>query len=178
MVFLKSKFKPGTLNIVSLVFTLTGIIFMLLSEYVGVFLVRIVILAFLMLISANLKMTYKYLKSKEKLNLSIIILSSLIGLYQPNLLMIIIGFLLIYLSLPQYLKIIKTKDYSDIVFLVINGISLAFAIYCFLNAKASLNTLVIVLGIALIISGCLIFYDSILKRKNYNKGHDIERYED
>lgn len=174
MLFTNLQLKSNTLKIISLLFTIIGIIFIMFSNYIGIVLVHITIIAALIFCAVNMKMQYKYLKTKEKTNYAIIILALIIGLFKPNLLMILIGILLMYVSIPQYYKIIKTKDYSDVVTLSVHGLSLSFAIYCFLNANAALNTVIITMGIILTIIGCFSLYEVIIKKPCTSDTEDEE----
>lgn len=174
MLFTNLNLKSGTLKIISLLLTIAGIIFIMFSNYIGIVLVRIAILLAIVFCVINIKMQYKYLKTKEKISYALILLASLLGLYKPNYLMIITGALLMYVSLPQYYKIVKLKDYSDIFTLIVHGISLSFAIYCFLNAGAALNTVIIAIGIALTIMGCISLFELII---NKSKDSNIEKNE-
>ena len=152
--------KTKTLKIISLSFTLTGIIFILASEYIGSIAIRFAMLITLAFCLTNIKMTYKYLTSKEKINYLAAVTASILGLFKPELTMFIIGIMLLFLTVPIYFNAIKTKDYSDIVMLIISGTGILFAIYCIINSKAALNTVIIIIGIVFTILGCLTLYET------------------
>lgn len=180
MLFTNLQLNSRTLKIISLLLTITGIIFIMFSNHIGIILVRIAILAAIVYCVISLKTQYEYLKAKEKTTYLIIVLALLIGFYNTNLLMIITGSLLMYLSIPQYYKMVKSKDYSDIVTIIVHGISLSFSIYCFLNANAALNTVIIIVGIILTITGCISLYEFLMNssKKSNSENNESKRFED
>ena len=169
--------KTKTLRIISLSFTLTGIIFILASKYIGSIAIRLSMLMILAFCLTNIKMTYKYLTTKEKINYLAAVTASILGLLKPELTMFITGIMLLFLTFPIYFNAIKSKDYSDIIILIISGIGMLFAIYCILNSKAALNTVVIIIGITFTILGCLTLYEtfnSTKGNKSFNDTNDEE----
>lgn len=174
MLFSNLNLKPKTLKIISLSLTLTGIIFILASKYIGPIAIRLAMLLILIFCIANIKMTYNYLTSKEKTNYFFTITASILGLIKPELVMFIMGILLLFFTIPPYINAIKTKDYSDIIMLIINGIGILFASYCIINSKAALNTVIIILGLILIIIGCLSLYEVFKSRRQYVDIEDTE----
>jgi len=165
MLLTNFNMKTKTIRIISLSFTLTGIIFILASKYIGSFAIRLAMLMNLAFCIINIKMTYKYLTTKERINYTVAITASVLGLLKPELTMFIIGIMIMFLTVPIYINAIKTKDYSDIIMLIISGIGILFATYCILNSKAALNTVIIIIGIAFIILGCLTLYETLNSRK-------------
>lgn len=163
MLFL--NFKTKTLKIISLSLTLTGILFILGSNYIGSIAIRIAMILILLFFSANIKMTYKYLTDKEKINYIIAVAASILVLIKPELAMFIIGILLLFFTIPPYVNTIKARDYSDIVMLIINGTGILFASYCIVNSKAALNTVIIMIGIIMTITGCISLYDAFINKK-------------
>lgn len=165
MLFSNLSLKTKTLKIISMSLTLTGILFISASRYIGAFAIRLAMIICLIFCIANIKMTYKYLTAKEKTNYFLAITASILGLLRPELTMFITGVLLLFLTVPPYVNYIKTKDYSDIVMLVINGAGILFASYCIINSKAALNTVIVIIGINFTIAGCLTLYDIFLNKK-------------
>lgn len=161
MPFYKLKYNSKTLLIVSLLLTLTGIIFILAANYIGSTAIRLAMLALLVFLVLNIKMTYRYISNREKLNYAIAFCGSILGLIKPELTMMLIGIIILYFVLPPYINIIKSKNYSDIVSLIINGAGILFGFYCIINSKAALNTVIIIIGIILTISGCLLLYNTL-----------------
>lgn len=159
MLFSNLNFKAKTLKIISLSLTLTGILFILGSSYIGSISIRLAIMVILIFCFVNIKMTYRFLITKEKVNYFLAIAALILGLFKPEFIMFIIGILLFFFAVPPYINAIKTKDYSDIVMLIINGIGILLASYCIINAKAALNTVIIIIGIILTIIGCLSIYE-------------------
>lgn len=164
MPFNNLKYNSKTLLIISLSLTLIGIIFIMASKYIGTIAIRIAVIIFLSFLVLNIKMTYSYLSNKERLNYVIAFLASVIGFIRPELTMFLIGIIILYFVLPPYVKIIKSKNYSDIVTLIINGIGILFGFYCILNSKAALNSVIIIIGIILTISGCLLLYNTLTSK--------------
>lgn len=173
MLFSNLNLKTKTLKIISLSLTLLGITFILSSNYIGPVAIRLAMLLILLFFTTNIKTTYKYLTSKEKTNYFLAIVALILGLIKPELTMLIIGILLLILTVPPYINIIKSKDYSDIVMLIINGTGILFASYCIINSKAALNTIIIIIGLILIIIGCLSLYELFTVKKN-NKDLEID----
>ena len=111
-------------------------------------------------------MTYKYLSLKEKINYLIAITAAVLGIIKPELTMLILGVFLLYLTLPLYFKSIKNKDYSDVITLIISGTGILFAVFCILNSKAAIQTVIIIIGIFLTILGCISLYQALITIKN------------
>jgi hypothetical protein len=175
MLFTKFNLKPKTQKLISLSLTLTGIIFILASNYIGSIAIRLAMTALLIFCITNIQMTYKYLTKKEIINNIITISASIIGLFKPEFTMFIIGIMLLYFSVPPYINKIKTKDYSDIIMLIIYGIGILFASYCIINSRAALNTIIIIIGIILTIIGCFsMFY--ILDKKKHDVDIEAQEY--
>ena len=164
MPFYSLKYNSKTLLIISLSLTLTGIIFIMAAKYIGSIAIRIAVIIFLSFLVLNIKMTYNYLSNKERLNYVIAFLASILGLIRPELTMFLLGILILYFVLPPYINIIKSKNYSDVVTLIINGSGILFGFYCILNSKAALNTVIIIIGIILTISGCLLLYNTLTSK--------------
>ncbi|WP_326911183.1 hypothetical protein [Sedimentibacter sp. MB31-C6] len=166
MLFTNLNIESKKLKIMSLIITLIGIIFILASKYIGSFSIRLAMISILIFSLMNLKMSYQYSTTKEKINQSIIILAAFLGLIKPELIMLVIGIGLLILTVPVNYEAIKTKDYSDVLKLIISGIGTLFALYCIINSQAALNTVIIILGIAFIILGCLTFYETLDIKKD------------
>lgn len=175
MLFTNLNLNTKTQKIISLSLTLTGIIFILASKYIGSIAIRLALLSSLAFLVANIKMTYKYLTTKEKVNYFFITTASIIGLFRPELIMLIIGILLLYISIPPYINVIKSKDYSDIVMLLIYGFGILFSFYCIINSKAALNTVIKIIGIIFTVAGCLTLYN-ICTNKKTNIDSDLNEY--
>ncbi len=164
MLFTNLKYNTKTLLIISLSLTFTGIIFILAAKYIGSIAIRLAILILLAFLVLNIKMTYSYISDKERLNYVIAIAASIFGLIKPELTMFLMGIILLYFVLPPYIKIIKSRNYSDIVSLIIFGTGILFGFYCIINSKAALNTVIIIIGIILTISGCLLLYNTLTSK--------------
>ena len=158
--------QSKTLKIVSLILTVTGIIFILASQYIGSMAIRLAMIILISFCTINLKMTYSYLTLREKINHLIAISASALGFYKPELTMMILGILILYFVFPPYINIIKSKNYSDIVTLIISGFGILFGFYCILNSKAALNTVIIMIGIIFVISGCLLLYNTLSQKSS------------
>ena len=177
MLFTNLNLKTKTLRIISLSLTLTGIIFILASNYIGSIAIRLAMLIILSFCLINIKMTYKYLTTKEKMNYLAAVSASILGLFKPELTMFIIGILLLFLTVPTYFNAIKNKDYTDIIMFIISGTGILFASYCIINSKAALNTVIIIIGIALTILGCLSLFETLYtKTKETKDSEDDQEY--
>lgn len=161
MLFSNLNLKTRTLKIISLSLTLAGIICILASKYIGSTAIRMAVLAVLAYSLTNIKMTYKYLTTKEKINNTALVAAAVLGLFRPELIMFIIGILLLILTVPIYFNAIRKKDYSDIIMLIVSGAGILFASYCIINSRAALNTVIIIIGIAMTILGCLSLFEAL-----------------
>jgi hypothetical protein len=174
--------QSKTLKILSLILTVTGIIFILASKHIGSIAIRLSMILIVIFCIVNFKMTYKYLSMKEKITHLAAVTAALIGIYKPESTMLILGIFLLYLSLPAYIKSIKNKDFSDILTLIISGTGILFAVLCLLNSKAALQTIIIIIGIAFTILGCISLYQVLISSKNnisdYNTEDNIFTIED
>jgi hypothetical protein len=158
--------QSKTLKILSLILTVTGILFILASKYIGSISIRLAMSLLLLFCTANFKMTYTYLSFKEKINYLIAALAAVIGLFKPEATMLILGIFLLYITLPIYFKSIKNKDFTDVINLIISGIGILFAVFCIFNSKTALQTVVIIIGIALTIIGCISLYQALTAKKD------------
>ena len=166
--------QSKTLKILSLILTITGIIFILASKYIGSIAIRLSMILLLIFCIINFKMTYKYLSMKEKITHLTAATAAVIGIYKPESTILILGIFLLYLSLPAYIKSIKNKDYSDILTLIISGTGILFAVLCILNSKAALQTIIIIIGIALTILGCISLYQVLTSDKSNISDYNTE----
>lgn len=161
---LNLNLKPKLLITLSLIFTITGIIFILASRYIGPAAIRIAMILCIIFCLINYKTSY-YLSKKEKITYIIAMAGALIGLFKPEFTMLILGIFLFYLTIPIYLKAVKNKDYSDFISLIISGIGMLFALFCIFSSKTALNTVIIIMGIIFILFGCLLLYQVVTKKE-------------
>ncbi len=158
--------QSKTLKILSLILSLTGIIFILASQYIGSIAIRLAMIFLLILCIVNFKITYEYSTIKEKITHLLAAIATILGIYKPELTMLILGIFLLYLTLPLYIKSIKNKDFSDIINLFISGAGILFAVFCIFNSKAALQTIITIIGIAFIILGCITLYHTLVTQDN------------
>jgi len=97
------------------------------------------------------------------------------GLYKPESTMLFLGIFLLYITLPIYIKSIKNKYFIDILNLIISGTGILFAVLCIFNSKAALQTIIIIIGIAFTILGCISLYQA-LAGKEENTFDDTETF--
>ena len=166
--------QSKTLKILSLILTVTGIIFILASKHIGSISIRLAMIIILIFCVVNFKMTYTYLSLREKINYLIAALAAFAGLYKPESTMLILGIFLLYITLPIYIKSIKNKDFSDIINLIISGAGILFAVLCIFNSKSALQTIIIVIGIAFTILGCISLYQALTSKKDNISNDDTE----
>lgn len=153
--------QSKTLKILSLVLTVTGIVFILASKHIGSISIRLAMIILLIFCIVNFKMNYKYLSLKEKINYLLAALAAFAGLYKPESTMLILGIFLLYITLPIYIKSIKNKYFIDVINLIISGTGILFAVLCIFNSKAALSTIIIIIGIAFTILGCISLYQAL-----------------
>ena len=173
---IKLNIQSKTLKILSLILTVTGIIFILASKHIGSISIRFAMSILLIFCAVNFKMTYEYLSLKEKVNYLIVVLAALAGLIKPESTMLILGIFLLYITLPIYIKSIKNKDFSDVINLIISGTGILFAVFCIFNSKAALQTIIIIIGIVFTIIGCISLYQALTAKKDNTLGDDTEDY--
>lgn len=164
MPFFNLKYNSKILLTISAGLTLSGIIFILAANYIGSTAIRLAMLGLLVFLVLNIKMTYIMLSDKEKFNYAVAFCGAVAGLIRPELTMMLIGIIILYFVLPPYIKIIKSKNYSDIISLIINSVGILFGFYCIINSRAALNTVIIIMGIMLTISGCLLLYNTLTSK--------------
>ena len=167
--------QSKTLKILSLILTVTGIIFILASKHIGSISIRLAMIILLIFCVVNFKMNYKYLSLKEKINYSLAALAAFAGLYKPESTMLFLGIFLLYITLPIYFKSIKNKYLIDVINLIVSGTGILFAVLCIFNSKAALSTIIIIIGIAFTILGCISLYQA-LAAKEENTLDDTETF--
>ncbi|MDD3924857.1 MAG: DUF308 domain-containing protein [Erysipelotrichaceae bacterium] len=166
--------QSKTLKILSLILTVTGIIFILASKHIGSISICLAMIIILIFCVVNFKMTYTYLSLREKINHLIAALAAFAGLYKPESTMLILGIFLLYITLPIYVKSIKNKDFSDVINLIISGAGILFAVFCIFNSKAALHTIIIIIGIAFTILGCISLYQALTSKKDNTSNDDTD----
>jgi hypothetical protein len=108
------------------------------------------------------------LTTKEKINYIALVTAAVLGLFRPELIMFITGILLLILTVPIYFNAIRKSDYSDVIMLIVSGAGILFALYCIINSKAALNTVIIIIGIAMTILGCLSLFEVLYSKPDDN----------
>ena len=169
MLFANLNIEVKTLRIISLIITFIGIIFIFLSNYVGNFAIRISMIVIFILCLLNFKMTYNYSSTKERINMVFALIGSLSAFIKPNLIMFILGVSILVISFPVLFKSLKNKDYSDKLMLILSAVGAVFSIYCIINSRAALNTVIAIIGIAFVILGCLMFFETFNIERKSNK---------
>lgn len=178
MLFTNFNVDTKTLKIISLILTLIGIIFILASNYVGNLAIRIAMLVIFILCIFNFKISYPFSSTVEKMNMLLGVAGTILVFVKPHLTMFIIGVALLVVSLPILYKAIKNKDYSDKIMLIISTVGTLFSIYCIINSGSALNTVIIIIGIAFVILGCLILFETFNISRGSNKFATYEQEKD
>lgn len=169
MIFTNLNIETKTLRISSLILTLIGIVFILASNYVGNIAIRIAMIVIFMLSLFNLKISYPFSSTTDKMYMMLSMCGTLLVFIKPQFTMFIIGIVMLILSLPIIYKAIKNKNYSDKIMITLSSIGTLFSIYCIINSRAALNTVIIVIGIAFVILGCLILFETFDINRKSNK---------
>jgi hypothetical protein len=60
--------------------------------------------------------------------------------------------------------------------LIISGAGILFASYCIINAKAALNTVIIILGIAMTILGCMSLFEALYTKPSDNNNDSEDSF--
>ncbi|MBP1926360.1 uncharacterized membrane protein HdeD (DUF308 family) [Sedimentibacter acidaminivorans] len=169
MIFTNLNIETKTLRISSLILTFIGIVFILASNYVGNIAIRIAMIVIFMLSLFNFKISYPFSSTTDKMYMVLSMCGTLLVFIKPQFTMFIIGIVMLILSLPIIYKAIKNKDYSDKIMITLSSLGTLFSIYCIINSRAALNTVVIVIGIAFVILGCLILFETFDINRKSNK---------
>jgi len=169
MIFSNLNIETKVLKIISLVMTLVGIVFILFSNYIGSVAIRISMMAVFVLSLLNLKISYSFSSTTDKMYMVLSVCGTVLVFIKPQLTMFILGVVILILSFPIIYKAVKNKDYSDKIMLIVTSIGTLFSAYCIINSRAALNTVIIVIGIAFVILGCLLLYEIIDKNRKSNK---------
>jgi uncharacterized membrane protein HdeD (DUF308 family) len=184
MIFTSLNLETKTLRIISLIATLTGIIFILLSNFIGNTAIRTAMVLMFILCVLNIKSKFSYSNTKEKLNYTLGAAAAVLIFFKPQLAMFAIGVIILFLTVPILYKAIRNRDFSDIVKFAVSAIGTIFAVYCILNSRAALNTAIIIIGISFVIIGCILFFDTFVierKKKKYatyeKEEHRFEKVE-
>jgi uncharacterized membrane protein HdeD (DUF308 family) len=175
MLFANIKLQTKSLRTISLIITLIGIIFILLSRFIGNFAIRFSMTLIFLLCAFNLKTTYKYSSTSEKINNILGLAASIIIFINPQLAMFIIGVGILILTVPVLYRMVRGKDYSDTVMLILSVVGLALSIYCILNSGAALNTVIIIIGISFVVLGCLLFFETFNIDRNMKEYATYEK---
>jgi uncharacterized membrane protein HdeD (DUF308 family) len=176
MIFTNLNVETKTLRMISLVLTLIGIVFILASNYVGNFAIRMAMMVVFILSLLNFRMSCHISSVTDKIYMLLGMAGTLLVFIKPQFTMFIIGVVILILSVPIIYKSVKNKDYSDKIMLTLSAIGTLFSIYCIINSQAALNTVIIVIGIAFVILGCLVLFATFDINRKSNKfvpyGHD------
>lgn len=178
MLFTNFNVETKTLRIISLIITFIGIIFILASSYVGNFAIRLAMIVLFTLCLFNFKASYHFSSTVEKLNMLFGIAGTILVFIKPNLTMFIIGVALLILSVPILYKAIRNKDYSDKIMIVLSASGTLFSVYCILNSGSALNTVIIIIGIAFVILGCLMLFETFNLKNKSNRFATYEQDKD
>lgn len=178
MLFANFNIDTKVLRIISLIITLIGIIFILASDYVGSLAIRIAMSVIFILCLFNLKVSYPFISTSEKINMMLGIGGTVLIFLKPHLTMFIIGVAILLISVPNLYKVFKNRDYSDKVMIIISSLGALFSVYCILNSGSALNTVIIIIGIAFVILGCLILFETfnIIRGSNKYATYEQEEY--
>ncbi|HAS92286.1 MAG TPA: hypothetical protein DCS12_08675 [Clostridiales bacterium] len=79
-----------------------------------------------------------------------------------------------FLFVFLYFKVLNSGDFSDIINLIISGAGILFAVLCIFNSKSALQTIIIILGIAFTILGCISLYQALTSKKDNISNDDTE----
>lgn len=175
MLFTNLNVETKTLRIISLILALIGIVFILASNYVGNFAIRIAMMVIFILGLFNFKMSYPFSSTMDKMYMVLGMAGTVLVFIKPQFTMFIIGVVILVLSVPIIYKAVRNKDYSDKIMLILSTIGTLVSIYCIINSRAALNTVIIIIGIAFVILSCLILFETFDISRKSNKFVKYER---
>lgn len=169
MIFTNLNLETKTLRYISLIMTLIGIVFILLSNYIGSIAIRISMITVFALNLFNFKISYQSSSTIEKMYMILSMCGTVLVFIRPQFTMFIIGVVILVLSFPIIYKAVKNKNYSDKIMFILSSIGTLFSIYCIINSRAALNTVITVIGIAFVILGCLLLFETFDINRKSNK---------
>ena len=162
------NFGFKTLRLISIIIALIGLVFVFASSFIGIFSIRLAAIGLIVFCLINFNFSTAFALNYEKLLSILGIVGGVLVFIYPGLAMFLIGIGLLIFSVPIIYKAIKKRDFSDIITFSIAILALCFAVYCIVNGTAAISTVVKLIGIILVIIGCIFFYRSIDLEKSTN----------
>ncbi len=162
------NFGFKTLRLISLIIVIIGLVFIFASKFIGIFSIRVAAIGLIVFSLINFNFSTAFAINYEKLLSILGIVGGILVFIFPGLAMFLIGIGLMVFAVPIIYKAIKKRDFSDIITFSIAIIAFCFAVYCIINGKAAISTVVKLIGIILAIIGCIFFYRSIDLEKSTN----------
>ena len=179
MFFTNIDLKSNTLKILAIASSLIGIVFILAAGFVGNIAIRIFMAAVILVFVLNIKMTYYY-SGKLKKFTDIMCLAGAIAVFIfPRFVVLITGIALLYFSAIALFQMIKSRDYSDKIKLIISIAGVIFSIFCIFNAEGTLVLVIRLIGAILSAFGCFCFFKYItMSRKKDDPQTKDFKFED
>lgn len=169
--------EPKKLKIISAILSIVGIVFIIFAKYVGNIAIRIAMLVVFAIMFINIKSTFSYSGRVKKSSDILLLIASVIVFLWPKLLVLILGFCLLYFSIVPIVKMIKTKNIKDVLKLILSVVGIILSIVCIFNSQGMLITVIRVIGVVLVAIGCFCFYKLIEKLRDEKNGiSDGDRY--
>ncbi len=166
MVFTEFNFKPKTFRNLAIIFGLIGAIFVLASNYIGYFAIRLLVFPVGAFFTLNLISGFKYFGLLKKITYLIIFAGLLIIFLYPALVVKIAGFAWLFFSAMQIFSVINQKRFGNK--FKIGGliISVIAAIFIILYSDDTIDIVIRLIGTIFLILACFCLYQFIDKSKS------------
>lgn len=163
------KMSDRLLKILTCVFILIGIVFILLAKYIGNFSIRVVDLVGFIILLIDMKTSFNESKNIKKTTYILILIGLFIIFVNPSMLVLICGFVLLYYSGISMYNIVMKKRYEDIVKVVISSLGIFSGLLCVIFSGHILILVIRLIGAILLGIGCYLLYKYMnSKDKNNN----------
>lgn len=160
MLFSNLNIRTKSLRIFSLIITLAGIAFILAANHVGNIAIRMSMIIVFFASLLNLRISYPFSTKIEKAYMVLGMAGSVLVFIMPQLTMLIVGIGLLGISVPIVIKAVKDKDFADKIMLLMSIAGILFSVYCIINSRAALNTVIRLMGVGMVILGCIALFAS------------------
>lgn len=168
------RMSDKLLKILTGVFLIIGIIFILLAKYIGNFTIRIVDLVGFTILLIDMKSNFNDSRNIKKITYILMLIGLFIVFVNPSMLVLICGFVLLYYSGISMYNIVIQEEYDDIAKIVISSFGIISGILCVIFSGHILVLVIRLIGAILLGIGCYLLYKYVNgKEKNKNATQDF-----
>lgn len=149
------------IKILSLLSVFIGSIIILNAFFLGVYIINILSLSMFIFTIYNLKMKSKYIVKKDKVNYIFIMLISLFVFLYPYELMKILSIIVLTIYAPYFNQLLRKKTIHSLIMIIIMFLISVLLIFFILYPARMLVFLIIIIGIVMVIGGCITFFERL-----------------